>query len=496
LDNIRSQSIGRKKGHGAASWFEVEVVGRKFTPGPDHRWKTNETGMERLLAAGRVMAGEDTLNYVRFLDDFGAIALNNLWSDTVTSGFSNDGNRYVVRTSPKVIARCVLMTSDPGDLVLDPTCGGGTTPVVCEDFGRRWIAIDTSRVALTVTRERLLTSKFDYYKLVNEGRGVDGGLVYETQKRVTLGSIAKGEEAEEVAFYDRPEIEQGKVRVSGPFTVEALSRYAVNPLAPEPRSANDDASDHVAVLLEALRKQGIPRPGTKPLKVEALTEFAASGRLQAEGVLASEQGARRFAVSLGPRFGSITMAQVSDALREAVGFDLVVFAGFAVDAETQSRLSKGRVGGIDVALLLANPDLLLGDLLKNTTASQTFRLYAAPDVSIQAVDGDFQVAVNGVDSYDALTGEVKSEGRSGLAAWFLDDDYDGTVFRASQAFFPVNRAWERLEKALQGSVDAGALARLHAWESLPFERGQHGRVAVRVISADGNAAEAVMELPA
>jgi adenine-specific DNA-methyltransferase len=190
------------------------------------------------------------------------------------------------------------------------------------------------------------------------------------------------------------------------------------------------------------------------------------------------------------------MAQVSDALREAIGFDLIVFAGFAVSADVQERLATGKVGGTQVSLLLANPDLLVGDLLKNTKTSQTFRLYSAPDVKIEPdSNGGYRISVEGVDTFDAATGDVVFYGKAGVEAWFLDDDYDGTVFRVSQAFFPVTDAWKKLQAALRGTVDADLIAELHGWTSLPFDRGKHSQVAVRVIARDGNAAEVVRVLP-
>jgi adenine-specific DNA-methyltransferase len=496
LAPLTSQSIGRKKGPGAASWFEVEIDGQPYTPGMASRWKTNQEGMEQLRAAGRLMPSDQTLSYVRYLDDFDGVALTNIWTDTAMSG-SADRKRYVVHTNPKVIARCVTMTTDPGDLVVDPTCGGGTTAFVCEQYGRRWITIDTSRVALAVARERLLTARFDYYQLANPARDVDGGLKYETRSRTTLGQIAKGQPTETIVLYDRPLVERGTVRVSGPFTVEALSRYAVNPLD-GPYSANAGISpdpDHIPLLLSALRTQGLPRPGSAPLPIEALTEIASAGPLQAEGVTTIGTRKARFAVSLGPQFGSVTMAQVSDALRSAIGFDLVVFAGFAVDAEAQDRLASGKVGTTDVALLLANPDLLVGDLLRNTSASQTFRLYASPDIRIEPAPDGMRVHVEGLDSFDAATGEITHYGRTRIQAWFLDDDYDGTVFQVSQAFFPVTEGWEKVRQALRGTVDADLITELHGWTSLPFEPSEQGRVAVRVVTNDGNEAEVIRGLP-
>ena len=475
--------------------YPVSLGGREWLPGKGV-WKTGAEGMARLIEANRVEATANRLGYVRYLDDFSGIALTNNWTDSASS-FLTD-KRYVVQTNPKVIARCVLMTTDPGDLVLDPTCGGGTTAFVAEEYGRRWITIDTSRVALAIARERLLTARFSYYELADSVRGVDGGFRYKALDRVTLRSIARGEEPEKVVLVDDPAVVKGKVRVTGPFTVEALSRYAVNPTdedTSEPDPTGAEASDHIDVLLAALKTQGIPRPGDQPAVIESLTPLSAAGALQAEGVAELGGKRRRFAVALGPKFGAITMAQVSDALREAIGFELVVFAGFAVSADAQERLAAGMLGGTQVSLLLANPDLLVGDLLKNTKTSQTFRLYSAPDVKIEPDVGGYRVSVEGVDTFDAATGEVVSFGKTGVQAWFLDDDFDGNVFRVSQAFFPVTDAWKKLQAALGGTVDAELIEELHGWTSLPFERGEHPQVAVRVIAQDGNAAEVVLPLP-
>ncbi len=495
-DNLTSQSIGRKKGEGAASWFEVELDGQKYTPGSSSPWKTNEEGMARLVEARRVIGSSRTLNYVRYLDDFDGFPINSVWDDTVTSGFTSD-KRYVVQTNPKVISRCLLMATDPGDLVVDPTCGGGTTAMVAEQYGRRWITVDTSRVALAVARERLLTTIYDYYRLAQPERDVDGGFVYETQQRVTLGQIARGEEPEVVTIYDRPVIDKKKTRVSGPFTVEALSRYSVNPLDPDVSApvTNGHTTTHVEALIDALRVQGIPRPGGEPLPIDSLSGLAAAEPLQAEGIVERDGKKARFAVSLGPQFGAITMSQVSDALRAAIGFDLVVFAGFAVSADAQDKLGNGKIGGTNVALLLANPDLLVGDLLKNTSSSQTFRLYASPDAQVTHAEDGYRVEVLGLDSFDAATGATTSFGKSRIQAWFLDDDYDGTVFRVSQAFFPVTDAWDKLERALRSTVDAALLTELHGWTSLPFDAGDNHKVAVRVVANDGNAAELILDLP-
>lgn len=171
IDNLTSQSVGREKGEGAASWFPVDFQGGVFRPSEKVRWKTNEPGMARLRAAGRLSSSKTGLYYVRYMEDFSATFESDVWSDTGIAGFASD-KRYVVETSPKVVQRCLLMATDPGDLVLDPTCGSGTTAFAAEQWGRRWITIDTSRVALALARARIMGARYPYYHLRDTPEGV------------------------------------------------------------------------------------------------------------------------------------------------------------------------------------------------------------------------------------------------------------------------------------------------------------------------------------
>jgi adenine-specific DNA-methyltransferase len=212
LSDMTSQSIGRAKGEGAASWFGVHVRGREIKPTDQVRWKTNEKGMQRLLKAERLEAGKNSLNYVRFIDDYPAMPIRNVWTDV---GSSLGGDKYyVVQTSAKIVERCVLMASDPGDLVLDPTCGSGTTATVAEQWGRRWITIDTSRVALALARARIMGARFPFYLLADSREGqlreaevarivpsikpvhdrIRHGFVYERVPHITLKSIVSNAE--------------------------------------------------------------------------------------------------------------------------------------------------------------------------------------------------------------------------------------------------------------------------------------------------------------
>jgi adenine-specific DNA-methyltransferase len=233
VDNLTSQSVGREKGEGAASWFPVDFRGRVFRPSEKVRWKTNETGMSRLLKAGRISASDSNIYYIRYLDDFREFPFDNVWSDTVIAGFASD-KRYVVETSSKVVERCVLMTTDPGDLVLDPTCGSGTTAFAAEQWGRRWITIDTSRVALTLARARLMGAKYDYYHLADSEDGaaedaklagkppgdrpwrndIRHGFVYERAPHVMLKSIANNAEIDVIWDRDQPRLEALRAKLN------------------------------------------------------------------------------------------------------------------------------------------------------------------------------------------------------------------------------------------------------------------------------------------
>lgn len=481
----------RSSGRTESCVFEVEFEGRPFFPGGGKSWKTNREGMEVLKRERRLFAPGDSLRYVLYLDDYPVSELSNHWLDT--QGATDP--TYVVQTSTKVVERCILMSTDPGDLVFDPTCGSGTTAYVAEKWGRRWITADTSGVALALARERLLTSSYPYYRLRNEAAGVVGGFVYKTAEHLTLGSLTNAEPMDPVTLYDRPQVDTGKVRVSGPFDVEALSRYVINPMQddvpPDPRQMSATA-DHINDLLDALKQRGIPQKGKPTIQITQLSRLAGTSPLHAEGV--TEDG-QTIAVSIGPRYGPITLNQIDAALADALGFDLVIFAGFTATAEAQSFLGKGKLGRYNVVLLEANADLLIGDLLKRTKSSQTFRLFAAPDVTATKLkEGGYRIDLRGVDFFDAAEGATSQSTRSEISAWFLDHDYDGEVFHVNQAFFPKSDSWDDLAQDLKGEIEADALERFAGFESNPFDIGVNKRAAVRVIDDNGQTSEAVIPL--
>jgi len=228
FDNLTSPRVREAR----TGYYEIEYENGKFLPAKGE-WKTHKAGMQRLKVASRLASSGSGLYYVRFVDDFPAYPLNNVWPDTVIAGFASD-KMYVVETNVKVVQRCLLMTTDPGDLVLDPTCGSGTTAYVAEQWGRRWITCDTSRVALALARTRLMAARFPYYFLADSPEGVakeaeltgrtpppykteddiKKGFVYRRVPHVTLKSIANNEEIDAIHARWQPEIEAALAAVN------------------------------------------------------------------------------------------------------------------------------------------------------------------------------------------------------------------------------------------------------------------------------------------
>jgi adenine-specific DNA-methyltransferase len=530
-DNLTSQSIGREKGEGAASWFSVEVGGRSYTPGMKARWKTNEAGMRRLQLADRVRAGGGaSLAYRRYFDDFPAVPLGNVWTDTVGQNQFAGDKVYVVQTANRVIERCMLMTTDSGDLVLDPTCGSGTVAYVAEQWGRRWITIDTSRVALALTRTRLMAAKYPYYLLADSAEGaakeaeltglpvtVNGfaddvrkGFICRRVRHVTLKSIAQnpdikeGMDREEIdgviarhaeteLLVDQPYEDRRRVRVSGPFTVESPSPHRVldddlDRTAGE--QSESEAGTFVEMIMSNLRKAGVQNTKREErLTFDWLEPFAGEW-IHGEGEFTDSDGVvKRVAVSIGPEHGTVGPLQVKEAAKEAVkgrGFDILVVCGFAFDARVGETARE--FGNLVVLPARMNPDLAMGDeLLKKTGAANLFMVFGEPDLALKLEDGQVTIELRGVDVYDPTTGEVRSSSTDDVACWFVDTDYNGESFFVRHAYFTgAGDPYERLRKALRADIDEAAWSTLYSTVSRPFDPPSTGKIAVKVINHYGD----------
>jgi adenine-specific DNA-methyltransferase len=369
---------------GQTTVFPVEIGdAAPYTPGRSG-WKTNAAGMERLRWAGRLYPQGRTLGFLRPFADFPYQAHSNAWDDTRQSGFGAE-KFYVVQTATKVIERCMLLSTDPGDLVLDPTCGSGTTAFAAELWGRRWITVDTSRVALTLARQRVMGARYPWYVLADSAEGhakeqsltanvlprqefasdIRQGFVYDRVQHVTLKSIATNSDIKEgmtpaeiesaikrhadfELLYDKPLEDTKKVRVSGPFTVESLSPHRSLAFAGGPHTESlaetEAAKDATAPnfeqsILDNLAKAGIQNGRRQErIKFEAFETYGGE-YIQAIGErVGDSEGAAptRIAITIGPQYGTVSPAYVKKAVREALhaeDVDLLCILGFAFDAQ-------------------------------------------------------------------------------------------------------------------------------------------------------------------
>ena len=507
-DNLQSQGAAREP-------QPFEYQDKVYKPGANSHWKPNyPDGLERLEAANRIHVAKNSIQYRRFATDFPFKERGNLWTDTLTGSFT-DAKMYVVQTNPKVVERCLLMTSDPGDLVLDPTCGSGTTAWCAEKWGRRWITCDTSRVPLALARQRLLTSTFDFHRLADPERGPAGGFVYQRKQNrkgeeiggivphITLESIANNEPPKEEVLVDRPEKDGQVTRVSGPFCVEGTIPAPVDWEGDGEEDSGDAAAvdsyeDHVERMIEVLRKSPILHVGGgKRVALSRVRRPARTMSLSAEASIEDDRDST-VAIVFGPENGAVAETLVFEAAREAYAksFSHLYVIGFAIQPEARRLIENcENTVGVTATYVQASMDLVMGDLLKNLRSSQIFSVCGLPEVRVaQTEDREYQVELLGLDVFDPV--DMDSDHREGndVPAWFLDTDYNGLCFHVCQAFFPRTSAWAALKKSLRGEFDDSVWTHLSGTVSAPFGAGEHGQIAVKVVDDRGNELMAVRPL--
>jgi adenine-specific DNA-methyltransferase len=514
----------------------------EFKPPPNRHWTTTRDGMERLRSADRLIKKGSTLRFVRYWNDYPAAAIGTVWTDTGTGGFVGDDKLYVVQTDSRVVQRCLLMTTDPGDLVLDPTCGSGTTAYVAEQWGRRWITCDTSRVALALARTRMMSAKYPYYLLADSPEGIkkeseltgkippehktEGdikkGFVYKRVPHVTLKSIANNPDIKEgmtreqidaaishhadtERLFDQPYEENKRVRVCGPFSVESLSPHRVLSTADE----NQDGAvseqeahkqqDFATMILDNLKKAGVQNTRkAERLTFDRLDPYAGAW-VHATGEYTDADGkTHRVAVSIGPEHGTVGPHQVKEAAKEAVqgvGFDILIVCGFAFDPHVAEEVK--RYGKLTVLPAKMNPDLAMGDeLLKKTGAGNLFMVFGEPDVEItKNNDGQIVAEIKGLDVYDPTTGQIRNSSTDDIACWFIDTDYNGESFFVRHAYFTgADEPYDKLKRALRADIDEAAWSSLYSTVSRPFAKPDSGKIAVKVINHYGDEVLKVFEV--
>ncbi len=470
--------------------FSISLDGTYFTPKEGYVWRGKYDQIHRLIEKNRLIKTNEGYGYKFYISDFPAIEITNLWEDTAGKV---PNMIYAVQTNEKIIQRCMLMSTDPGDLVLDITCGSGTTAFVAEQWGRRWITCDTSRVAITLAKQRLMTATFDYYKLAHEEQGIGSGFVYKTVPHITLKSIANNEIPATETLYDQPEIDKTKVRITGPFTVEALPAPVVKPLD-DIGDFEEDFSAKQTDWRDQLLATGIMGRGGNRLEFSRVEPLSGTKFLQAEAET-KEDTPRRAVICFAGETKPLDSRMVDMALDEVERLrpapKLVIFAAFQFDPEAAKDIDEYIYPGVTVLKAQMNTDLMTEDLKKKRSSDQSFWLVGQPDVEL-IHDGrskrKFKVKVNGFDYYDVKKGTVESGSTSRIAMWMLDTDYDGMCIEPKQVFFPMGGkkdGWNKLAKTLRAEIDPDLIEKYAGNESLWFIAEPNTRIAVKIIDDRG-----------
>ena len=470
--------------------FSISLDGTCFTPKEGYVWRGKYDQIQRLIEKNRLIKTNEGYEYKFYISDFPAIEITNLWEDTAGKV---PNMIYAVQTNEKIIQRCMLITTDPGDLVLDITCGSGTTAFVAEQWRRRWITCDTSRVAIALAKQRLMTATFDYYKLAHEEQGVGSGFVYKTVPHITLKSIANNEPPANEILYDQPEIDKGKVRITGPFTVEALPAPVVKPLD-DIGDIEEDFSAKQTDWRDQLLATGVLGRGGSRLTFSRVEPLSGTKFLQAEAETKEDLPRRAvicFAGETKPLDSRMVAMAMDEVERLRPAPKLVIFAAFQFDPEAAKDIDEYIYPGVTVLKAQMNTDLMTEDLKKERSSDQSFWLVGQPDVELIR-DGrskrKFKVKVNGFDYYDVKKGTVESGSTSRIAMWMLDTDYDGMCIEPKQVFFPMGGkkdGWNKLAKTLRAEIDPDLIEKYAGNESLWFMAEPNTRIAVKIIDDRG-----------
>lgn len=496
---------------------EFEFDGVPYSPRLNTHWKTKKEGLMRLAQKNRIEVRGGRPWFKRYHEDWPMSRMTNVWADT--SGKASE-RIYVVQTQDKVIERCILMTTDPGDITFDPTCGSGTTAFVSEQWGRRWITCDTSRVSVTLARQRLMIATYDYYQLAQPDEGVGSGFKYEVVPHSTLESLAKNEPPKPETLYDKPIKDSSKRRVTGPFTVEAVPAPSVQAVTEagtdEAPALPADAS--IARSGETLRqaewRDELQRTGIRSRRGDKLTfarvePLSGTRWLHADAEVNATKGqdAQRAVISFGPEHQPMDRLQVARALEEGSRLfpkpKMVIFAAFQFDPEAAREIEETNWPGVTLLKAQMNADMLTDDLKKKRTSNESFWLIGQPDVQLRKVKGEkkdapkFEVEVMGFDYYNTRSGEIESGDKANIALWLLDTDYDGRSLFPRQVFFPMageKDGWARLAKNLKAEIDEELIEAYRGTVSLPFAPGEYKRIAVKIVDDRGIESLKIMDL--
>jgi adenine-specific DNA-methyltransferase len=343
-----------------------------------------------------------------------------------------------------------------------------------------------------------MTNQYDYFKLAYDNEGVSSGFDYKKVSHVTLGNLANNEPSHDEVLLDQPFIDTKKIRVTGPFTVEAVpAPYAKSFDELEQDDTGSDTSiarsgetNRQAEWRDELLRAGVRAKGGNIIQFTRVEPLAGTKYIQAEAET-KEDTPKKVLVVFGPEHAPLEQRMVENAWQEARSLkpDMLLFCAFQFDEEAAKDIDEltPAIAGMQLIKAQMNADMLTDDLRKKRSSNESFWLVGQPDVRVHKVeDGKMQVEVMGFDYYNPKTGNVESGGKKNIAMWMLDTDYDNRSLFPSQVFFPMAGAgdgWDKLAKNLKAEIDEEKIETFKGTISLPFEAGS--AVAVKIIDDRG-----------
>ncbi len=469
--------------------------GKTFHPPKNRHWSVSiEKGLPNLVKKNRIYELKNSIEFIWYLDDFPIIPLSNMWNDTM----GETSPIYVVQTNTKVVQRCMLMTTDVGDLVFDPTCGSGTTSFIAEQWGRRWITCDTSRISINLAKQRILTSFFDYYKIKNQ-EILD--FLYKKYPHISASTIAYDKEIDYEIVYDDPEIDKSIIRVSGPFTYETISSSQIMKSIEESlREDNEeaiDAKNFIEKVLFYLKHDGLSYPNNRKLKLKNIQSY---NKNFLHGCALTENGKEEpVAISIGPEFGDVGLPQVEQAIYSALHeqFNWLICIGFNFDEAAQIKLTHNKPDPkqLNCVMALINPDIEIEDLQKKPSGVQMFTVFGEPEIKLSKVDEKYQIELVAIDTYNPQTGEIESFTPKKINVWFVDENFDEQTFLMHQMIFPnPNKKTKRVKKKLENLIDSSKIEYIIGTKSIPFEARSNKKAAIKIVDYRGNEIVSVIDL--
>ena len=502
--NTRQWRVSTPEEQTHATGTEARAIGVNSPPDGGEQ---DLCGLDRLAALGRLYgAGEGgDLSWKWYEDEVPGRRIDNVWHQVMKTS----GKRYVVQVANAAVERCILMSTDPGDLILDPTCGSGVTPHMAEHWGRRWIGIDVGRVAIAVARRHLLTAVHPWYRTVDGGSDPAAGLNVETIQRVSAATLAYdtvNDPENTIYLVDRPKEDAKRSRLTGPFTVESASPYAYLPFSDNSAEPAVDIGTAEGLSAERLLEALVAHPicdasGQEVLSVVETTPWPNGQLVSHEADCTAPGRETRLAAAIVLVASDVTVSAnmiaraASEARRARSDIsDLIIVASAFEDA------ASTEAGPVRVHKVAASRDLQIPGLGIEPDAG-ALTLLGEPDVWCERDgQGNLVVELAGYDTYDPATGRVKQSSGTDVDCWMVDTDHDGTGFLPRLVYLPGYRRGDpqikRLLKSLGKDLDKVAEEALCGTVSQPFTPPNPGNnVAVKIITRTGAEMTAIAELP-